>query len=279
MASCASSPSSPSSSPPLSSDNMIQPDFDETRGPLEFRMGFRLINATVAERIDPRRTVYRLKIEKPSILDCIPILFIRSILERFFNFYPYFKTFYPECFLPPTVILKKRKPDWDKEFEVEKQMYRRLQPLQGKFIPYFYGEAIYDGAPALVLSEIIGRRLFDITMKHGEDDEFQRKLEVVYKALTIYGVAHNDSKLDNAIDVGDRVMIFDLEQCTIEQTGWEGSVNKGNTYDLLYFLRLNRQCEDEKKQREEERRKLWEKEAMGGRRRPWEPRRSSRREE
>lgn len=31
---CASSLPSPSSSPPLSSDNIIQPDFDETRGPL-----------------------------------------------------------------------------------------------------------------------------------------------------------------------------------------------------------------------------------------------------
>ncbi|EDN92204.1 predicted protein [Sclerotinia sclerotiorum 1980 UF-70] len=132
-------------------------------------------------------------------------------------------------------------------------MYRRLQPLQGRFIPYFYGEAIYDGSPALVLSEIIGRRLYDITMKHGEDGEFKRKLEEVYKALTWYGVIHGDTKLDNAIDVGDRVMLIDLEQAEIDETAWDQSTNKGNAGGLLHDLQRNRQCEDEAREWEEKR--------------------------
>lgn len=212
-----------------------------------------MVTATTADRIDPQRTVYRLKIKKPSILDYIPILFIRSILENLVNFCPKIKTTYPEWFLPSVVIVKKRKPGWDKEFEVEKLMYRRLQSLQGRFIPYFYGEARYDGSPALVLSEIIGQRLYDLTMKYGEDDEFERKLEEAYKALTSYGVTHGDTKLDNAIDVGDRVMLIDLEQAEIDETEWERSTNKGNAGGQLRRLRLNRQYEDEARQREEER--------------------------
>ncbi|KAJ8063408.1 hypothetical protein OCU04_008628 [Sclerotinia nivalis] len=113
--------------------------------------------------------------------------------------------------------------------------------------------ATYNGLPTLVLSEIIGRRLFDITMKHGEDEEFKRKLEEVYKALTRYGVVHGDTKLDNAIDVGDRVMLIDLEQAEIDETEWERSTNKGNARGLLRDLQLNRQCEDEARQREEKR--------------------------
>ncbi|APA15269.1 predicted protein [Sclerotinia sclerotiorum 1980 UF-70] len=164
-----SSPPSLSPTPPLvlySDQFIIESDPSETHGPLELRTNHRLVVATIPERIHPQWTVYRLKIKKPSILDYIPIPFIRSIFEKNFNFYPCLKSSHPEWFLPPTVILKKCKPDWDDEFEVEKRIYRRLQPLQGRFIPYFYGEAIYDGSPALVLSEIIGRRLLDIIVEH-----------------------------------------------------------------------------------------------------------------
>ncbi|CAD6441989.1 9eae03ca-2cc7-4007-9300-16818a7a8f79-CDS [Sclerotinia trifoliorum] len=133
-------------------------------------------------------------------------------------------------------------------------MYRRLQSLQGRFISYFYGEAIYGSVPTLVLSEIIGQTLDDLTMKHGDDKEFERKLEEVYKALTMYGVTHEDPKLDNTIDVGNCIMIFDLEQCTIEEMNWKGSTNKGSAGYLLRRLQSNRQCEDEERQREEKRR-------------------------
>ncbi|APA14651.1 hypothetical protein sscle_13g094210 [Sclerotinia sclerotiorum 1980 UF-70] len=208
-----------------------------------------LVVATIAERIDPQRTVYRLKIKKPSILDYIPIPFIRSVFEKIFNFYPCLKISHPEWFLPPTVILKKCKPDWDDEFEVEKRIYRRLQLLQGRFIPYFYGEAIYNGSSALVLSEIIGRRLFNITMEHGEDAEFERKLEEVYTALTSYRVIHGDTKLDNAMDVGDRIMVIDLQQAIIDETEFARSTNRGNARGLLCDLQLNCQYEDEARQR------------------------------
>ncbi|APA11290.1 hypothetical protein sscle_07g060600 [Sclerotinia sclerotiorum 1980 UF-70] len=275
-----SSPSLPPSppSPSAPSDDMIAADLDEIRGPLEFRMGHRLVVATSAERIDPWRPVYRLKVGKSSILDYIPILFIRSIFERLFNSYPYLKTFCPGWFLPPTVILKKCKPDWEKEFENEKLMYHRLKSLQGRFLPYYYGEATYDGSPALVLSEVIGQTLAHLTIKPGEDEVYERKLEEVYKALTVYGVIHGDTKLDNAMDVGDRIVLIDLEQATIDETEWEKSTNKGNAGSLLRDLQYNRQWEDEARKKEE--RRLKEKaEAKAERRRLWELRHSNQRGE
>jgi RIO-like serine/threonine protein kinase len=102
-------------------------------------------------------------------------------------------------------ILKKRKLDWEEEFEVEKAIYRRVQPLQGKFIPYFYGEATYDGSPALVLSEIVGQRLSELTLGADDDKILETKLKEVYKALSKYGVTHEDAALHNVIDIGDRI--------------------------------------------------------------------------
>ncbi|CAD6441549.1 6bc30193-a2fb-47cb-8c06-a30b14e506c9 [Sclerotinia trifoliorum] len=139
-------------------------------------------------------------------------------------------------------------------------MYHCLQSLQGRFIPCFYGEAIYDGSPALVLSEIIGRKLYDLTMKYEEHNEFERKLEEVYKALIIYGITHRDPALYNAIDVGNRIMIVDLEQSRTEEIEWEESINKGNAGYLMYQLQLNRQYEEEEMQRKEEAMKTEEEE-------------------
>ncbi|CAD6443725.1 8487c1ce-72cc-4f57-a869-747ead95b90d-CDS [Sclerotinia trifoliorum] len=87
-------------------------------------------------------------------------------------------------------------------------------------------------------------------MKPKENKEFKRKLEEACKAFTTYGVTHEDPKLDNAIDIGDRVIIIDLEQCIIEDTNWKGSMNKARVGYLMDSLQLKRQCEDEAKQRE-----------------------------
>ncbi|APA10373.1 hypothetical protein sscle_06g051430 [Sclerotinia sclerotiorum 1980 UF-70] len=90
-------------------------------------------------------------------------------------------------------------------------------------------------------------------MEHGEDAEFERKLEEVYTALTSYGVIHGDTKLDNAMDVGDRIMVIDLEQAIIDETEFARSTNIGNARGLLRDLQLNRQYENEARQREEKR--------------------------
>ncbi|APA08601.1 hypothetical protein sscle_04g033710 [Sclerotinia sclerotiorum 1980 UF-70] len=152
------------------------------------------------------------------------------------KFYMGLKAIYPEWFLPSTVILKKRKLDWDDEFETEKRIYHHLKPLQGTFIPKFYGEAIYDGSPALVLSKICGQRLHDIdfdTRPEADDPIFEAKVEEAFKALTEYGVIHGDSELHNIFEVEDRVMIIDFEQAELGSKIWEGSTNKGNVGYLM----------------------------------------------
>lgn len=93
-------------------------------------------------------------------------------------------------------------------------MYHHLKPLQGTFIPKFYGEAIYDGSPALVLSEILEQSLHDIDFDARPEAGvpiLEAKLEENFKILTEYGVFYIDPKPYNIFEVEDRVMIFDLE--------------------------------------------------------------------
>lgn len=44
---------------------------------------------------------------------------------------------WPGWFLPDTVVLKTPKPDWDEEFDTEKEVYDKLKALQGNLIPIF----------------------------------------------------------------------------------------------------------------------------------------------
>lgn len=118
---------------------------------------------------------------------------------------------FPEWFLPSTVIVKIEKPDWDEEFENEKKYYAKLQDLQGKYIPVCYGEARCGGKRALVLSDLGGLELA------GEDPvivplaDLKSMLTETYSALLSYGVEQGDTKLDNVLLVGDKVMIFDFD--------------------------------------------------------------------
>jgi RIO-like serine/threonine protein kinase len=139
--------------------------------------------------------------------------------------------------------LKKRKPDWDDEFETEKRIYHHLKPLQGTFIPQFYGEGIYDGSPAFVLSEIYGERLFDIDFEirpEADDPILEAKLEEAFKALTKYGVIHKDPEMHNIFEVEDRVMIIDFEQAELGSRVWEDSPNNGNVRYLMRKFRRAR---------------------------------------
>jgi hypothetical protein len=67
-------------------------------------------------------------------------------------------------FLPLTVILKKTKPGCEKQFSREKEAYKLLQQIQGTVIPKFYGEAIYDSPPALILSAFTGTTLLELAV-------------------------------------------------------------------------------------------------------------------
>ncbi|KAJ8064765.1 hypothetical protein OCU04_007076 [Sclerotinia nivalis] len=222
------------SSNPLSMSCFTQ-EFDAVSGPLEFYMGHKKIIATNCDRVDPDRTVYRLTLKKPWIFNNIHV---SNAIERLINFLPSLKAIYPQWFLPSIVILKKQKFGWNEEFETEKRMYRYLKPLQGAFIPYFYGEAFYDGSPAFVLSEIRGERLYDSTARPENDDDFldilEAKLEEAFKGLTKYGVIHGDPTLHNIFEVDDRIMITDLEQAELGSKIWEGNPNNGSVRSLMW---------------------------------------------
>ncbi|PQE14726.1 kinase-like domain protein [Rutstroemia sp. NJR-2017a BBW] len=180
---------------------------------------------------------------KPSILDYIPDTTIRSIIKYLVDFFPFVKAIYPEWFLPSTVILEKRKLDWDDEFETEKRIYHHLKSLQGTFIPQFYGGAIYDGSPALVLSEIYGKRLHDInfdTRPEADDPILKAKLEEDFKVLTKYGVIYRDREMHNILEVEDRIMVIDFEQAELGSKVWEGNPNNGNVEYLMREFRWAR---------------------------------------
>lgn len=197
--------------------------------PWEFRLGRRLVIANKAELLDIRwPTVCRLELTQPFLL---------TLTQPIGTLCPWIKARWPEWFLPPTVILKKPKPDWEEEYATEKQAYNILRPLQGTIIPYFYGEAVYGGSPALVFSAIAGSNLFDLArnkFSESKDEALQESVEDAFKALTSYGVEYRDEKLDNFLWVDERVMVIDLEQVKFGTTDvWEENVNSATAASLM----------------------------------------------
>lgn len=198
--------------------------------PLEFRLGSRLVIAKKAELLDPRRTLYRLELKRPPFL---------PLIQPVIALCPWIQTHWPEWFLPPIVILKKQKDGWKEEFSKEKQAYDLLKPIQGTVIPYFYGEAVYDASPALVLSAIAGTTLFELAREEfpqSEDEILQEHQEKALEALWSYGVEYTDQKLDNffATDDSRRVMDIDFELVEFDNTKvWEKSINHAGVLSLM----------------------------------------------
>lgn len=129
---------------------------------------------------------------------------------------------------------------------MEKQAYDILRPLQGTILPYFYGEAVYGGSPALVLSAIAGSNLFDLARNkfpESKNEILQKGLEDAFKALTSYGVEYWDEKLDNFswVDEDQRVMVIDLEQVKFGTTDvWEENVKSATAASLKRDFRRTR---------------------------------------
>lgn len=120
---------------------------------------------------------------------------------------------------------------------MEKRAYNILRPLQGIIIPCFYGEAVYNGSPALVFSAIAGSNLFDLARNkfpESKDEALKKSLEDAFKALTSYGVEYRDEKLDNFLWVDKRVMVIDLKQVKFGTTDvWEKNVNSAIPASLM----------------------------------------------
>ncbi|KAJ4160351.1 hypothetical protein NW754_003476 [Fusarium falciforme] len=185
-------------------------DFDESPNAphrIKFRFGHSIVSAIGEPNDRKHPNVLRLSILRSpfertllTLLLRLPILLQAPIA-----------TLFPGFFLPDRVVLKKAKEGWLEEFENEKLMYERLQSLQGRVIPRFYGEAKCEGARALVLSEVIGIMPWEQKLPPLQADEFKELVEAAFQELNAFGLAYDDVKLDNMILVQDRVVLVDLE--------------------------------------------------------------------
>lgn len=171
------------------------------------------IRAETVQKLDPRREVYRLNLD----------------------------TRQESHGLPTVVIIKKIKDDWHDEFEHEKEAYKRLESLQGSVIPTFFGQGTFNGSPVIVISEVVGKTLYDLAHSGVPIslDELQRRLEKVMWLLHSCGVEYLDQRLDNFFlcDTGE-VMIVDLEQVRfpLDLDEWKHSINYGGLGSLLYLF-------------------------------------------
>ncbi|KAJ6096855.1 hypothetical protein N7486_007601 [Penicillium sp. IBT 16267x] len=171
------------------------------------------IRAEIVEQVHPRREVYRLKLERNQDLHGLPIV----------------------------VILKKIKNEWEDEFQQEIKAYEELKSLQGLVIPTFFGQGTFDDCPVLILSEVAGRTLLDVSRRASDisTDELRYQLEKAMKALHSYGAEYLNQRLDDFFlcDTG-AIMVVDLEQVEfpLALEDWKDSVNYGGVGFLLYLF-------------------------------------------
>lgn len=173
----------------------------------QFQLGLGTVSAH-------RETPYR---EHPHVLRLtIAQSPLRRALASFVSRFPlciqaFVRSIWPTGFLPSVVVVKKRKPGWDEEFDNEKLMYNRLRALQGRRIPFFYGEARCEGTRALVLSEMAGIVACEQKPPYLERGEFRRRIEAAVQELSMFGVSVDDKKLHNVLLADDGVVLVDME--------------------------------------------------------------------
>lgn len=165
--------------------------------------------------------------------------------------------FLPEWFLPTSVILKERNPQRADSYENEIDTYHRLQSLQGTHIPRFFGEVavIYPPAemryqisqrptPAILLENVKGVPLQDLSIEELEDRRLHEELRCVYDKLTEHGVLHGDPRLHNFLRHDGGVVAIDFEfSCLLSNT------NISNEDEFRTFESIVEQMRGRKKER------------------------------
>lgn len=121
------------------------------------------------------------------------------------------ESWYPEWFLPSKLIMKREKDNWKEEFENEKNIYQLLRPVQGVFVPKYYGqvECPSTGVRALILSDVGGVPLGKA--KGLDPHHLKNMLEQATRAVIQLKVVHDDDTLDNCQLVGGRIMLIDFD--------------------------------------------------------------------
>ncbi|RSL80167.1 hypothetical protein CEP52_017426 [Fusarium oligoseptatum] len=174
--------------------------------PIKFRMGLSLVSAIGTPHSDIHRNVMHLSIVR-GVLERK----VRSFLGRFPRLQAAIAWVFPAFALPDNVVLKKEKPNWEEEYDNENAMYKRLHSLQGRTIPRFYGEAVFEGARAMVLSRIEGIYPFEQPLPPLPADDFMKLGEEALSEINAFGLSYDDVKLDNFLLVQGRIVIVDLE--------------------------------------------------------------------
>ncbi|CAG8112601.1 unnamed protein product [Penicillium salamii] len=171
-----------------------------------------------AQRLDPRREVYRLNLETCQDLHG----------------------------LPTVVVVKKVKEDWHDEFQQEIENYERLKSLKGSVIPTFFGQATFNDVPAIIISEVVGTTLRDIAYIDLQisSDELRHKLEIAMESIHSLGAECLDQRLDNFILCKtEEIVIVDMEQLDFppDLEVFKESVNYGGVGSLLYLFNDTRE--------------------------------------
>lgn len=172
-----------------------------------FRFRTRILTATATPVNNVHSHVLRLRLQAS---------FLQSILQTVLSYFLYtvqawFELSFSKWTLPPRLILKKQKKNWQEEFEAEKAAYLKLHPLQGTVIPRLFSELQYDNTTALLLSDIGGVCLASPGGGMLDLDEFRRLILQALVAFSRLGVLHDDIKLDNFHPTDGRVIVVDLK--------------------------------------------------------------------
>ena len=156
--------------------------------------------------------------------------------------------------LPKVVIVKGMKEGWHDEFEEEKKNHERFKSLQGSVIPVFFGEGTFNDGPIIILSEVVGKTLYELSFSKVAIslDELRVRLENALESIHLLGAEYLDQQLSNFIlcDTGE-IMIVDFEQIDFppDLEVFRRSVNYGGVGTLLYYFsdtreRISRMPED-----------------------------------
>ncbi|KAH8656434.1 hypothetical protein BGZ61DRAFT_540888 [Ilyonectria robusta] len=174
---------------------------------IKFRLGYSTVSAIGEANDNKHLNVLRLSIIRDPFERTIIalILSLPAFLQQLIA------AIFPGFFLPDRVVLKTAKPGWLEEFDNEKHMYERLQSLQGRVIPKFYGEAESEGGRTLILSEVVGILPWEQQRPPLEPEKFKKLVDIAFHELNVFGLGYEDIKLDNFILVQDHIVLVDLE--------------------------------------------------------------------
>ncbi|EWY84526.1 hypothetical protein FOYG_11971 [Fusarium oxysporum NRRL 32931] len=179
-----------------------------------FRFGTRTITAKVAPSDGEHPNVLRVQVLKTFLDRALQSLF--WVISGATG--PWLHNKFPEWFLP----------------ERELEAYHKLQPIQGIFIPRFYGMIQYNNIRTLILSDIGGECLATPEGAVLEKRDLRVLLDQTFTSLADHGAYHDDMKLDNfhlVTDQGkDKIMAVDLESVDFDLFGEDlATVAKGST--------------------------------------------------